>query len=237
MHGVSSLSLPFVKNDADIGHKSANKIADMPCSFNLHPETCRHWFSSIAANVVWTKIISYFQLSNSASSFFNKMDWKATNTSSTEQHRKSKLRTNDTNQRIWRLKFSSLSHVDANEVRTSHKQPNLLDNWPSAKQWAGEWGDPGFPQEFLSKSKSRIWMSSVSKHVQYVSNDPLWPQFATCQLRTKCFDSRNVGTNLDLWMQQLTMRDQWPATCFVDQGPKLQEMESLIWPPCILWTN
>ena len=63
----------------------------MPCSFNLHPETCRRWFSSIAANVVCTKMISYFQLSNSASSFFNKMDWKATNTSSTDQHRKSKL--------------------------------------------------------------------------------------------------------------------------------------------------
>ena len=30
MHGVSSLSLLlFVKNDADIGHKSANRVADM----------------------------------------------------------------------------------------------------------------------------------------------------------------------------------------------------------------
>ena len=207
-------------------------------TFNLRPETCRDWFSTIAANVVWTKffLTSSYQMQSAPSpkECVGKANKYEFNWTTLQKQAKG---TNDTNQRIWRLKFSSLSHVDVNEVRTSHKQTNLLENWPSAKQWAGERGDPGFPQEFLSKSKSRIWMSSVPKDVQYVSNDPLGPQFATCQLRTKCFDSRNVGTNLDLWMQQLTIRDQWPATCFVDQGPKWQEMESLIWPPCILWTN
>ena len=56
------------------------------------------------------------------------MDWKATNTSSTEQHRKSKLRTNDTNQRIW---------------STNKQIP--IDIWLSAKQWAGE-RDPGLAE-------------------------------------------------------------------------------------------
>ena len=56
---------------------------------------------------------------------------KQTNTSSTEQHCKSKLRTQMT------------------PTKDSHKQTNPLANWLSAKQWAGERGD-------LSKSKRRI---------------------------------------------------------------------------------
>ena len=47
----------------------------------------------------------------------------------------------------------------------------------------------------------------------------------------------NRTTSQKLAKHQLTRRDQWPATCFVEPGPKLPEMESLMWPPCILWTN
>ena len=75
--------------------------------------------------------------------------------------------------KVWRLKVLKwATHVDVNKVRTNKQIP--LDSWLSAKQWAGERGDSGFAQD-LSKSESRIWMSSVSKHVQYVSNDPLRP--------------------------------------------------------------
>ena len=53
--GVSSLS-PWLVRNAEIGYKScANILADMSCSFNLHPDTGRVWFSTIEAYVVWTK--------------------------------------------------------------------------------------------------------------------------------------------------------------------------------------
>ena len=81
--------------------------------------------------------------------------------------------------------------------------------------------------------------------------------FATCQLRTNAliakmwepsesdcesvslgFGSLNAAKRAKRAKHQLTRRDQWPATCFIEPGPKLQEMmESLIWPPRILWTN
>ena len=64
--------------------------------------------------------------------FLTKWIGKQTNTSSTEQNRKSKLRTSDTNQRICRLKVLKFLS------RGSRKQSNPLDNGLSAKQWAGE---------------------------------------------------------------------------------------------------
>ena len=77
---------------------------------------------------------------------------KQTNTSSTEQHCKSKLRTQMT------------------PTKESHKQTNPLENWLSAKQWAGERGDTGFPQEFLSKSSRRIWMQAcVQYHISQMT--------------------------------------------------------------------
>ena len=45
MHGVSSLSRPFVKNDAAIGHEWVNRVANVACSFNLRPKTSGDWFS------------------------------------------------------------------------------------------------------------------------------------------------------------------------------------------------
>ena len=135
------------------------------------PETCRDWLSTIA-NVVWT-YLSYFQLSNAASSFSNKMDWKANkyefNWATLQQQAKD---TNDTNQRIWRSKV--LKFVLRWRKPGSHKPTNPLDNWLSARQWAGERGDPGFPQEFLSKSNRRIWMQACA--TSYLSSDPLWPR-------------------------------------------------------------
>ena len=70
-------------------------------------------------------------------------------------------------------KFSSSSHISHWRKRGSHKQTNPLENWLSAKQWAGERGDTGFPQEFFSKSSRRIWMQACA--ISYLSNDPLWP--------------------------------------------------------------
>ena len=95
------------------------------------------------------------------------------------KHCESKLRTQMRPTWVWRLKV--LKFVSRRRKQGSHKQTGPLDNWLSAKQCAGERGDSGFPQD-LSKSKSRICMSSVSKHVQYVSNDPLWPSLQLVSL-------------------------------------------------------
>jgi len=86
MHGVSSLSLPFVKNDADIGHKSANKVSDMLGSFNLHPQTCRVK-RGVSKKYVFLPAIKFSQLLLQKDGLE-----RQTNTSSTEQHCKSKLR-------------------------------------------------------------------------------------------------------------------------------------------------
>ena len=89
----------------------------------VHPETCRDWFSTIATNVVWT-YLSYFQLSNAASSFSKKTDWKANkyefNWTTLQKQAKD---TNDTNQRIWGLKV--LKFVSHWRKRGSHKQTKL----------------------------------------------------------------------------------------------------------------
>ena len=170
MHGVSSLSLLFVKSDADIGHKSANKVADMARDLQrLTLNNC----NKRGVN------ISFFQLSNAASSFSNKTDWKANkyefNWATLQKQAKD---TNDTNQRIWGLKL--LKFVLRWRRPGSHKPTNPLQNWLSARQWAGERGDPGFPQEFLSKSNRRIWMQACA--ISYLSSDPLWPRLQLVSL-------------------------------------------------------
>ena len=129
MHGVSSLSLPFVsfvKSDADIGHKSATKVANMACSFNLQyiprpaeidsqqlqQTRCEHNFF----------LTSSYQMQPAPSP--TKRIGKQTNTSSTEQHCNSKLRTQMTpTKESGGRKFSSSSYVDVNLVRTNQQIP------------------------------------------------------------------------------------------------------------------
>ena len=125
MHGVSSLSIPFVKSDADIGHKSANKVADMACSFNLQYIPRPAEIDSQQLQQTWCEHIfltSSYQMQPAPSP--TKRIGKQTNTSSTEQHCKSKLRTQMTpTKESGGWKFSSSSHIDVNEVRTNKQIP------------------------------------------------------------------------------------------------------------------
>ena len=131
------------------------------------------------------------------------MDWKANkyefNWATLQKQAKD---TNDTNQRIWGLKV--LKFVSPWRKRGSHKQTNPLDDWLSTKQWAGERGDPGrFLKNFSPNPNAESECLQCLSMCNIISLK--WPPvapFATGQLRTKCFDSRNLGTNLDPWMHQ-----------------------------------
>ena len=148
-------------------------------------------------------------------------------------------------------KFSSSSQLDLNEVRTNQQIPYKIDSLQG--NGLGNEETLAFPKNFSpnpnAESECLQCLSMYGNCTIPPKRPPVAP-FASCQLRTKCFDSRNVGTKWESVSlgfgslnaakrakRQLAVRDQWPATCFVDPGPKLQEMESLIWPQCILWTN
>ena len=141
--------------------KSATKIPTLPATTTQRTWCVHNFF-----------LTSSYQIQPAP--FPTKWIGKQTNTSLTEQHCKSKLRTQMTpTKESGGWKFSSSSHISHWRKRGSHKQTNPLENWLSAKQWAGERGDTGFPQEFLSESSRRIWMQACA--ISYLSNDPLWP--------------------------------------------------------------
>ena len=205
MHGVSSLSLPFIKNDADVGNKSANKVADMSRSFNLH--LYRDLQRLILNTCRQTWCASSYQMQPAPSP--KRWIGKQTNTSSTEQHRKTKLRTNDTNQSL-EVESSQVSNSRWRK-QGSHKQTDPLRQLALCK--AMGWGTRRLwlcPRP-LQIRKQNLNVFSVKACAICLK----WPpeaQFATCQLRTKCFDSQNLGTKLDLWMQQSGQSSNLPET-------------------------
>ena len=140
------------------------------------------------------------------------------NTSSTEQHRKRQAKDK------WHQP-KNLEHKQTN----SHRQLALC----KAMGW-------GIRRPWLRRS----WMQACAiSDLSNDSNDPLWPRLQLVSLGPNALiaemweRSESLSHAAERAKHQLTTRDRWPARCFVEPGPKLQEIKSLIWPPCILWTN
>ena len=209
MHSVSSLSLPFVKNDADIGHKSANKIADMSVNFQsasrdlqtLSLNNCSK--RGVNKNHFLLPAIKFSQLllqQNGLESKQIRVKWTTSQKQAKDKWHQPK----------------NLEHKQTN----SHRQLALCKamGWGTVP-WLG-----------------RIWMQTCA--ISDLSNDSLWPRLQLVSLGPNAliaemwepsesvslgFGSLNAAKRAK---HQLSRRDQRPVTtCFVEPGfPKVKDI-------------